>query len=378
MSRPRRKLIRLLIALACLAVLVWTVVKLGPARVFAAALEADPVWLALSVLPLFGRFLIWGHKWSRMLRRREPVSYWLALRILAVGSFVNLTTPTAKVAGGIVRAALLHRRVGWRMSTAYGWAFADQITNVLGNLFLFGSLLIGVALFAPDVQYRVYLLIPGLLAVSAIALAARLRGIAWNWVQRPAVAQRVISFVPARFRSASVTSISTDRLRRIFGPLLHHGSAFETFLPDVLWAAAGFGSLCAANALVLRSLGVETPILLISVAVAIGYFAGVIVGVWGGIGVTEAALTGLYVQFGIPADQAAAAALLHRAVFYVIVLSFGGFSLLQFGTTATAPGSIGDEQEDAGVGEQVVGAAQGTDLGGAEEAEDRDVGKRLR
>jgi len=332
LPRPRRQLIRLLIAVACVAVLVWTVMKLGPARVFATVLEADPLWLSLSVLPLLARFLIWGHKWSRMLRRREPVSYWLALRILAVGSFVNLTTPTAKVAGGIVRAVLLHRRVGWRKSTAYGWAFADQITNVLGNLFLFGSLLIGVALFAPGIDNRAYLMIPGLLAVGAIGVAARLRGVAWSWVQRPAVAQRLVSFVPARFRGASVTSISPDRLRRIFGPLLHHGGAFETFFPDVLWASAGFGSLCVANALVLRSLGVETSILLISVAVAIGYFAGVVVGVWGGIGITEAALTGLYVQFGIPADQAAAAALLHRAIFYAVVLSFGGFSLLQLGS----------------------------------------------
>jgi uncharacterized membrane protein YbhN (UPF0104 family) len=57
----------------------------------------------------------------------------------------------------------------------------------------------------------------------------------------------------------------------------------------------------------------------------------VVVGVWGGIGVTEAALTGLYVQFGIPGDQAAAAAILHRGVFYLVVLSWGGINLFQLG-----------------------------------------------
>ena len=57
-------------------------------------------------------------------------------------------------------------------------------------------------------------------------------------------------------------------------------------------------------------------------AVVLAYFAGVLVGAWGGIGVTEAALTGLYVQIGLPPDQAAAGALLHRAVFYAVVLAW--------------------------------------------------------
>jgi uncharacterized protein (TIRG00374 family) len=331
---PRRKLIGLLVAVACLALLGWTLQKLGPQRVVDTALRADPLWLTLSVLPILLRFLVWGHKWTRMLRRERPVPLWLAIRILAVGSFVNLTTPTAKVAGGIVRAALLHRRRGWRMSTAYGWALADQITNVLGNLLLVGVLAVGVGLTVPDVEYRSAFVVPGLLAVLAVIAVAALRGGVWEWAQRPEVGRRLVSIIPRRFRGQSASSISADRLGRIFGPLLHHGSALRTFLPDVLWASLAFGAVLLANALVLRSLGVEASLLLISVAVALGYFAGVVVGVWGGIGVTEAALTGLYVQLGIPGDQAAAAALLHRAIFYVIVLSCGGLSLLQFGRTA--------------------------------------------
>ena len=38
-------------------------------------------------------------------------------------------------------------------------------------------------------------------------------------------------------------------------------------------------------------------------------------------------MTALGVHFGVPAEQAAAAALLHRAVFYAVVLSVGGWGL---------------------------------------------------
>ena len=43
---------------------------------------------------------------------------------------------------------------------------------------------------------------------------------------------------------------------------------------------------------------------------------------------TEAALTGLYIQIGLPPDLAAAGTLLHRALFYGVVLTWGGAALL--------------------------------------------------
>ncbi len=79
--------------------------------------------------------------------------------------------------------------------------------------------------------------------------------------------------------------------------------------------------------MVLRALGVEAPLLLVAAAVVAGYFVGVAVGAWGGIGVTEAALTGLFVKLGVPPEQAAAGVLLHRAIFYAVVLIAGGLAL---------------------------------------------------
>jgi uncharacterized membrane protein YbhN (UPF0104 family) len=79
--------------------------------------------------------------------------------------------------------------------------------------------------------------------------------------------------------------------------------------------------------MVLRSLGIEAPMMVITVVVVLGYLIGNLLGAWGGIGVTEAALATLGAHFGVPAEAAVAAALLHRAVFYAVVLSCGGISL---------------------------------------------------
>lgn len=305
----------------------WTVLSLGPRKVLAVALQAHPGWLALSVIPLLGRFFIWAVKWTRMLARKRPVPYFRALRILAAGSFVNLTTPTAKLAGGVVRAVLIHRHQGWRISTAYGWAMADQVTNVLGHVLLYAIFSLAAAASFSLGRWNLIFTLSGTACLAGLALVVALRRWGWTRLQDREVCLRLFRLVPSRFRRDESEDESADRVRRTFGPLLHTGGNTATFLTDLLWAAASFASLCMANAMVLRALGVETPLLVIAAAVMLGYLVGVLIGAWGGIGVTEAALTALFIQFGLSPDQAAAGALLHRAIFYTAVLLLGGGAL---------------------------------------------------
>jgi len=329
MGTRRRQFLRLLIVAACVAALAWTIGVLGPRRVLDAALRAAPLWLGLSVLPLVGRFFIWAVKWKRMLARRSAVPYGFCLRALAAGSFANLVTPTAKLAGGFVRAALLNRRHGWGLAAAYGWSMADQVTNVLGHLLLYGLLAPVAALGLPAGPQRSALLGSGLLVLAGLAAVAALRGVAWKIVARPSVGDRLARLLPGKWRgSDGAGEDSGAAMREVLRPLLHEGGPWRTFLPDLIWAAAAFSAVCIANAMVFRALGVEASILQLSLVVVLGYFAGVAVGAWGGVGVTEAALTGLYIQIGVPPDVAAAGALLHRALFYAVVLGWGGAALV--------------------------------------------------
>ena len=314
-----------MLALAAVVALVWTLSRLDSRRLWAVAREADPWWLALSVVPIALRFLLWGVKWRYMLALRERIPLSLAMRILAAGSFVNLTTPTAKLAGGVVRALLLRRRRGFSLPVAYGWSMADQVTNVLGNLLLFGVLSLVVGLGFRDLEYAGAFLIGGGLALLFVIGTAVCRGWGWRQLRNERFAVWLWNKVPRRFRREDADHGTI--LQAIFGPLLHDCGGTARYGSYLLMSAAAFGSLCLANALTLRALGVDAPLLLVAVAVVIGYFAGVMIGIWGGVGVTEAALTGLFVQFGVPAEQAAMGALLHRAIFYAVVLGWGGHGL---------------------------------------------------
>jgi len=325
LNRSHRRLLRLFVITGGLIAVIWTVHSLDPKRVWAVAASADPFWLVVSAIPIALRFGIWGVKWTNMLARHEPVPLGTATRFIAAGSFVNLTTPTAKLAGGVVRALLLNKRRGWRMSVAYGWAFADQVTNLLGHALLFGVGSLAFSFHPAAAGWKPAFASVGTLTLLGLAAGVWLRHPLWIWVQRPALAARLGRFVPERFVGAE--GVTPGLLKRIFGPLLHHGASWKAFVPDVLLGALAFAALPVANAMVLRSLGVEAPLLVITVVVVLGYLAGNLLGAWGGIGVTEAALAALGAQFGVPAEAAAAAALLHRAVFYTVVLTCGGGSL---------------------------------------------------
>jgi uncharacterized membrane protein YbhN (UPF0104 family) len=323
MRLARGRALRLAVLLLCLAWLGWILASLGPRRVLEVARQADPAWLALSVVALAGRYLIWTVKWNLMLRRRGPIGLRATARALLAGNFVNLTTPTAKLAGGFVRAALVKRRTGWGMATAYGWSLADQVTNVLGNLTLYGLLALGAGATLPAGGPGRRLVGSGAAALGAVAAALSLRGWAWRGARRPAVSRLLARFTPERFRSMGEAAW----LRPVLEPVLHHGRTWRVAPQDLGLAACAFGSLCLANALVLQSLGVEAPLLLVAAAVVVGYFAGTLVGTLGGVGVTEVALIKLYGLAGISPDAATAGALLHRATYYGLVLAWGGWAL---------------------------------------------------
>ena len=323
-----RKALRLAIALAALVAIGWLIYRLGPMRVARVAREADPLLLAWSLVPLLGRFAVWGWKWQRILRREIEVPFWPVLEIQLAGSFVNLTTPTAKLAGGFLRAMVIARRYGGGWARAYGRAFADQCTTVLGTLALYAVTAPVAYVTLQGLAWRGWALALGLAIGAGLLGLVLLRPWLFSWLARPAVAGWLRRRIPARYRREQPDD---GWIGDVLYPLLGEGSAWRTLVPDILWGAVAALLVCWANAAVLQALGAEAPFGTVCAVVILSYFAGILLSAWGGVGVTEASLAGLYIQVGISPETAAAAALLHRATFYLLVLLLGGAAFWRVG-----------------------------------------------
>lgn len=323
----RRVLLRVLVLAACVGALVWTVLWLGPGRIQSAVREADPCWLALAALFVAVRYLVWGFKWHAMLLRRGRVGFGSSLANVLAGVFVNLTTPTAKLGGGFVRAALLNRRTGWGFATSYGWSFADQFTNVLGNIVLGGVFMLASAGKLPAGRVRTVLLVLGSAALLGPAALVALRGWAWRRVEAAGQASRIARLAPKRWRTRA-DATEGAWVHRLLEPLLRTGASRRVVPQDLGLAAFSCSFLAASHACALRAVGLELPLVEAGAAVVLAGFAGTLAGTMGGIGATELALIGVMGKLNLPAEAAAAGALLHRAAYYFVSLVFGAVGLV--------------------------------------------------
>jgi uncharacterized protein (TIRG00374 family) len=324
--RRRRILLRILVLAACIAALAWTVRSLDPQKVLEAMKHADAGWLLVSIGFVLLRYAIWGWKWTRMIRRDVAIPYVPVLQSLMSGSFVNLTTPTAKLAGGFLRAAIVSRLTGLSLSRAYGWALADQVTNVLGYMLLGGISALLATLSLPEGKHEERYLIAGAILLGGLLLAMLLRAPAWKAAAHPRPARWLAKITPKRFRSETTDGASAAWLRPALEPTFRTGSTWRDSPQDFLLAALSWGSMCVANALVFRALGVPASISGVAFALILASVLGTISP--GGVGATEAVLISLLIAQGIPGDVAAAGALVHRATYYVVILVWGGAALV--------------------------------------------------
>jgi uncharacterized membrane protein YbhN (UPF0104 family) len=227
----------------------------------------------------------------------------------------------------VARGLLLSRKVGWPKLQAYGWALADQATNVLGQWLLFGVLAVGVSFGSWGQGIGPPLLLAGLLVTASVATFGWSRERLRRVLPGLARGRRVERWLPDRLRPRAAGGGDADPWSALLGPLLGRGGARGSYWQDLSLGAAGFAAICLSNVLVLRALEAEAPVAQVAIAVLIGYLAGTVIGVWGGVGVTEAALTGLFLRLGIPLEAAATSALVQRALFYALVIGAGGGAL---------------------------------------------------
>lgn len=118
----------------------------------------------------------------------------------------------------------------------------------------------------------------------------------------------------------------------------------------IVFSTVGWFLECIASWLLLRGLGLETDLLLVTFVFAVSTLAGAVAMIPGGLGVTEGSMTGLFVANGIERGDAVAATLLIRIVTFWFAIAVGVIALGLYGMLPAGTGGEGGTGEDGGAG----------------------------
>ncbi len=311
---------RLAFAFLVLAVALWAVhalVRDVGWRELIARLRS-PRWpvLGFAALCLLGHLYLWGYRWKLAIRRvdaapRRRVIY----AALATAASVNLVAPFARVLGGLLRARYLARAGSLSLASFYGVVLFDQIAHLVVMSALTGLALVAGAMLLGETGWAVAL--GGAVALFVAVFLfwhERLtaRGPAW-------LAHRLAGRRPGRGLGERLLERSretVDMLARLLADRALRLQATLLGLGIFLLSALAQGA-------VFHALEVRPHPLVVLVTVALGTAAGTLAGTPGGLGAAEAAMIAVLVALRVDRLDAAAAALLYRALYYAVVLVSG-------------------------------------------------------
>ena len=273
--------------------------------------------LALAALCLLARFAIWDVRWYLAMRRVERApSLANGFFSLLASAAVNMVTPTIRLAGGLLRARYTARGGAGGFGRAYGVVLFDQLAHNAVMTALSWAALIVMA-FALG---RWPLAWAALAAFVAAGVALEV----WSRRSGEGSGGRLAAVLARRAAAA------TGRMGKL---LSHSHEAVEVFarlLADrrLRWQVVGLGGCffvlnAFAQWLVFRGFGAAVPMAVVVGAVSLGLAAGMLTGVPGGIGATEAAMVASFAALGVDRVDAAAGTLLYRGLHYAVVLAVG-------------------------------------------------------
>ena len=280
--------------------------------------------LALMSLLLIARLPLWTARWRYGVRSAGLQAPSLALvGALASSMAVNTITPTARVAGGLVRARFLASEARCGFGVGYGTVLVDQLLHhaalaVLGVL----SVAAAVGGRAPVWSVAALVVLLVLVSVGALYLRRHSAGSAG-----PSLIDRVLE------RMRRSLDRQAERQPRLGAALAGGGDAIDAtarLLRDrsVLVSGALFGVLLflvngVVQWLAFRSLDLPVGFVAALALVGIGGFAGVASGTPGGAGGAEAAMIATLASLGVSTVDATVATLLFRGLHYVWTLGIG-------------------------------------------------------
>ena len=295
-------------------------------------LDADPIWLVAAFVVYYAGFPVRGYRWSLLLRGiGAKVSVRDSTEIIFVSWLVNSVVP-AKL-GEVYRAWLLKINFPVSLSSTFGTIFIERMFDIFAIVILglgaaFWSFRTGL-----DETVRAIMLL-GIVVVVVIAIGLfSLRNFGARLIERLPLPAKAVELYE-RFETGV---FSMDRRTM---PII-------AFLTVVIWTTEALRLMFVVEAMGFNiSLGISGAFfvaLVASLLTAVPFTPA-------GLGIVEAGIVGLLVGvYGADPNEAAAIALVDRAISVLSVIILGFFAYLLSPKTKGQPTDPSDGGADGAV-----------------------------
>lgn len=273
-----------------------------------------PAALALVCASYVLRFLRWEFL-LRIIDIRIPTRPSVAIFL----SGLTMSISPAKL-GEVMKSFLLKDYAGVKISRSSSVVVAERLADVIAVV-----ILASIGTLAYGLGWKILLVTT--LLIGAFVATVQTRSIC-TWLLHLAERMPLIGRFAGHLEEFYEASYTLFKIRHL--------------VPMVAVSTAGWFLECIASWLLLKGLGVDAELLMVTFVFNMGTLAGAMAMVPGGLGVAEGSMTGLFVANGIARNSAVAATMLIRLITFWFAIVVGLLALTLYGAVVARNPVNGD------------------------------------
>jgi hypothetical protein len=294
----------------------------------------DPIYVLYALSCYIGVQLAWAVKWFLLVKRRVR-NAWFPYVALAnmYGNFVNITTPSGRMAGEPLRARSVAKKYRAKFSTVFAASMVDKMTLTLAMIILLIPLTIYMTYSFDMPRILEYLLGAFVLFWIGVATVSYLifKGMGEGR------SRKVGGFI-YKIAKLILRGKYRDRgffINKVKNGILEFKKSFKILSKDpylltldLFLAIVVYLFRFSAAYMFFLATGHSEPFLTVSTVVMIAFIVGLISQLPGMVGVGESTMTGLYLAMGVNVSVAITVSILTQLNVYFFEVGLGYLSMV--------------------------------------------------
>lgn len=293
-----------------------------------------PEYFALALACHLGVQLSWAIKYHLLVKRRVPRAYFPYVALANMyGNFVNITTPSGRVAGEPLRARAIAKRYHARFSTVFAATMMDKMTLTITQVVVLIPLSIYMTYEFNMPRIVEYFLGAFILFWTGVGIISYylFKGMGEG-------RSRKIGGLIYRISKFILRGKYRDRgffVEKVRSGIMEFKSSFKMLsrkplfmLLDLILGISMYAFRFSAAYMFFLAVGHSQPFLTVSTVVMIAFLVGLMSQLPGMVGIAESSLTGLYIATGVPVSIALTVSILSQMNVYLFEIGLGYLSMI--------------------------------------------------